>query len=121
MYFVLFWFLLCKYKFFEVIKGIISSQVNPNAYNNNNTYINTYLEKQGHVRLSEYTHIDVIFLVALVQVVHDSGLMQLSQCRHVLHSIYAGLVHRIHSLPGDLSLLQVQHLEDDKKYTSVYQ
>lgn len=67
-----------------------------------------------HVSLSECTHIDVILLVALVQVVHDGGFMQFSQSWHVLHSIDARLVHRIHLLPGDLCLLQVQHLEDNK-------
>lgn len=44
---------------------------------------------------------------------HDSGLMQLSQRRHVLHPIDAGLMHGIHSLSGDLGLLQIQHLEDN--------
>lgn len=64
--------------------------------------------------LSGCTHIDVILLVTLVQVVHDGGLVQLSQCWHVLHPIDAGLVHSVHPLPGDLSLLQVQHLEDNE-------
>lgn len=66
-----------------------------------------------HTFLPEHTYIYVILLVTLVQVVHDSGLMQLSQCRHVLHPIDAGLMHGIHSLSGDLGLLQIQHLEDN--------
>lgn len=61
-------------------------------------------------RISRHTHIDVIILVSLVKVVHNGGLVQLSQCRHVLHSIDAGLVHGVHLLPGDLGLLQVKHL-----------
>lgn len=32
-----------------------------------------------HMRLSECTYIDVVLLVTLVQVVHDGGLVQLSQ------------------------------------------
>lgn len=69
-----------------------------------------------HTCLSECTYIDVILLVALVQVVHNGGLVQLGQRWHVLHSIDAGLVHSVHPLPGDLGLLEVQHLEDDKTY-----
>lgn len=56
------------------------------------------------------TYIDAVLLVALVQVVHDSSLMELSQGRHILHAIDAGLVHGAHPLPVDLGLLQVQHL-----------
>lgn len=66
-----------------------------------------------HTFLLEHTYIYVILLVTLVQVVHNSSLMQLSQCRHVLHPIDAGLMHGIHSLSGDLGQLQIQHLEDN--------
>lgn len=53
------------------------------------------------------THIDVVLLVALVQVVHDGCFVQLRQRGHILHAIDAGLVHSVDPLPGDLGLLQV--------------
>lgn len=71
----------------------------------------------SHTCPSKCTHIDVILVVALVQVVHDGGLVQLSQRRHVLNPIDAGLVHGVHPLPGDLGLLQVQHLEERQRQT----
>lgn len=57
------------------------------------------------------SYIDVVFLVSLMKVVHDGGLMKLCQRGHVLHSINAALVHRGHLLPVHLCLLQVHHLK----------
>lgn len=57
-----------------------------------------------------HTYVDVVLLITLVQVVHDRSFVQLSQRWHVLHPVDAGLVHGVHPLPVDLSLLQIQHL-----------
>lgn len=47
---------------------------------------------------SDVPYIDVVFLVAQKEVVHDGGFMQLCQCRHVLHSLDATGVHWVHCL-----------------------
>lgn len=57
------------------------------------------------------THIDAVLLVAQEEVVHDGSLMQLCQCGHVIHSMDAAGVHRIHHLPVQLCLLQVDQLQ----------
>lgn len=57
------------------------------------------------------TYIDVVLLVAQEEVVHDGSFMQLCQCGHVLYSMDAAGVHRVHGLPVELCLLQVDHLE----------
>lgn len=62
-------------------------------------------------------YIDVVFLVAQKEVVHDGSFVKLCQCRHVLHSMDAAGVHRVHRLPVQLRLLYVDHLE---KRTQTY-
>lgn len=55
-------------------------------------------------------YIDVIFLVAQKQVVHDGGFVQLCQCGHVLHPVDTGRVHGVNRLSVHLLLLKVDHL-----------
>lgn len=60
------------------------------------------------------TYIDVVLLVAQEEVVHDGSFMQLCQRGHVLYSMDAARVHRVHRLPVELCLLQVDHLEQHR-------
>lgn len=65
------------------------------------------LTDKGH----EAPYIDVVFLIAHEEVVHDGGFMKLCQRGHVLHAMDAAGVHRVHHLPVQLRPLEVDHLE----------
>lgn len=57
------------------------------------------------------SYIDVVFLVAKEEVVHDGGFMQLCKCGHVFHSMDAAGVHGVNRLSAQLRPLLVDHLE----------
>lgn len=57
------------------------------------------------LQIKTVPYIDVVFLIAQKEVVHDGSFMQLRQCGHVLHSMDAAGVHRVHRLPVQLCLL----------------
>ena len=65
---------------------------------------------QAKCSLAE-THIDVVFLVAQTEVVHDGSFVQLCQCGHVLYSMDAAGVHRVHRLSVQFVPLQMDHLK----------
>lgn len=52
--------------------------------------------------------------VAQEEVVHDGAVVQVLQCRHVLHTRHAALVHLVDLLPGEGALLVGVHLRDNK-------
>lgn len=56
------------------------------------------------------THVDVSLAVAQEEVVHDGAVVQVLQCRHVLHARHAALVHLVDLLPGEGALLVGVHL-----------
>lgn len=51
------------------------------------------------------TYIDVVFLIAQKQIVHDCRFVQLCQCGHVFYSMDAAGVHWVHHLPVQLLFL----------------
>lgn len=65
-----------------------------------------------HYCLVSHAYIDAVLLVTQKEVVHDGGFVQLCQGGHVLHSVDAARVHRVHRLPVQLPPLQVHHLQN---------
>lgn len=63
-----------------------------------------------------FTHIDVILLVALVQIEQDGGLMQIPQHGHVLHPIHTCLMHRLDLLLGKRESWVAEYLEEMKRW-----
>lgn len=57
------------------------------------------------------THIDVSLLVAQEKVVHNGGIMEVLEHRHVLHPSDAAVVHGLHLLSGECILLVGVHLD----------
>lgn len=51
---------------------------------------------------------------------HDGSFMQLCQCRHVLYSMDAARMHRVHRLSVLLCLLEVDHLQHTDTFLNLY-